>query len=57
MLKRILLFLQTPCKNCHDWIVLGFCRSKECKFYKLRFSGGVLCGKYFLSIQTDQSVH
>ena len=23
----------------------------------LRFSGGVLCGKYFLSIQTDQSVH
>lgn len=23
----------------------------------LAFKGGVLCGRYFLSIQTDQSVH
>ncbi|MFR2662225.1 hypothetical protein [[Clostridium] scindens] len=34
LLKKILSLLQTPCKNCRDWRALGFCESKECKFYK-----------------------
>lgn len=34
LLKKILSLLKLKCKNCRDWIALGFCCNKECKFFK-----------------------
>ena len=34
LLKKILSLVKPKCKNCRDWIELGFCCNKECKFFK-----------------------
>lgn len=34
MLKKILGFFECPCRNCHEWIVLDFCKDTDCKYYK-----------------------
>ncbi|WP_346961126.1 hypothetical protein [Faecalicatena contorta] len=31
--RKILLLLRCPCKNCRDWIILGFCENQDCKYF------------------------
>lgn len=55
LLKKILSLLKLKCKNCRDWIELGFCCNKECKFFKqnsLPF-GWYLCKQNFDVELTD----
>lgn len=33
LFKKILSFLRCPCKNCRDWIILGFCDNQDCKYF------------------------
>ena len=33
LFKKILSLFRCPCKNCRDWIILGFCENQDCKYF------------------------
>lgn len=39
LFKKILSFLRFPCKNCREWIILGFCENEDCKFFRKAAAG------------------
>lgn len=54
-LKKILSLLKLKCQNCREWIALGLCSNRKCKFFKqnsLPF-GWYLCKQNFDVELTD----